>query len=329
MADFERIFVTGGAGFVGAHLAAALATAYPKAEKTMLLRPGERGAHPAFSSAEADLLDGQAINALVARVKPDLVCHLAGQASIGLAAQAAEATWRVNFHGSFGLGAALARHAPTAVTLFVSTAAVYGSSFREGALTEDAALQPLDVYSRSKVAAENALGDILGPHARLVIARPVNHSGPGQHSRSFVLSGFAAQIAAIEAGRFAPRIKVGDLSKARDFLDVRDVVDAYMRLIAAARTLDGRVSVFNVGSGEAHTIQSLLDRLRARSEADFAVEVEPALLRPSASDIPSVACNCAKLAATTGWRPRFSVDDMLQSILDDWRAIEAHGGDDA
>ncbi|MCX7900262.1 MAG: NAD-dependent epimerase/dehydratase family protein, partial [Methylocystis sp.] len=299
MAAYERIFLTGGAGFVGGHLAAALAAAYPQAKKTMLLRPGEGVSHPAFAGAEADLVDEAAIDVLVARLKPDLVCHLAGQASIGDAARAAEMTWRVNFHGTFGLAAALARHAPRAVTLFTSTAAVYGLSFRDGALSEEAPLRPLEVYSRSKVAAENALADVLPEEAKLIIARPVNHSGPGQRGRSFVLSTFAAQIAAIESGRAAPRLKVGDLTKARDFLDVRDVVDAYMRLIARARQKTERVGIFNIGSGEARTIQSLLDELRARSKRRFEVEVDPALLRPSATDIPSIACSCAKLTSAT------------------------------
>jgi len=325
MAAYERILLTGGAGFVGAHVAAALAAAYPDARRVVLLRPGESGAHPAFAAVTGDLLDETAIDGIVADIRPDLVVHLAGQASIGQAAKAAEQTWRVNFHGAFGLGAAIARHAPRAVALFSSTAAAYGASFRDGALTEDAALRPMDVYSRSKAAAESALADIVGPQARLVVARPVNHSGPGQKSRNFVLSSFAAQIAQIEAGKAEPRMKVGDLSKARDFLDVRDVVDAYMRLIAQAPDLPDRVSVFNIGSGKARTIASLLDDLRAMARVPFEVEVDPQLLRPSATDLASVACDATKLRDATGWAPRHSLADMLQALLDEWRAEIASG----
>jgi GDP-4-dehydro-6-deoxy-D-mannose reductase len=326
MAAYERILLTGGAGFVGAHLAAALSDAFPDAARLMLLRPGESGAHPAFETATADLLDEAAIDRLAAGFVPDLVLHLAGQASIGQAAKAAEETWRVNFHGAFGLGAAVARHAPGAVFLFSSTAAAYGASFRDGVLTEDAPLRPMDVYSRSKAAAESALADVLGPGNRLVVARPVNHSGPGQRSRNFVLASFAAQIAAIEAGKAAAHMKVGDLSKARDFLDVRDVVDAYMRLIALAPALPERVSTFNIGSGAARTIASLLDELRAMARAPFEVEVDPQLLRPSATDIASVACDATKLRAATGWRPRYSQRDMLEALLGEWRAAEADAG---
>ena len=325
MAAFDRILVTGGGGFVGAHVAAALAKAYPQSEKVVLLRPGEVGQHPAFAAVEADLLDETSIDALFARLKPDLVVHLAGQASIGQAAEAAERTWRINFHGSFSLGVALTRHSPEAVMLFSSSATTYGLSFRDGLLTEEAPQRPLDPYSRSKVAAENALADVLGSEAQLIVARPVNHSGPGQRSRSFVLSSFAAQIAAIEAGRAEPRLRVGDLTKARDFLDVRDVVDAYMRLIANAQDLPRRC-VFNVGSGEARTIGSLLDDLRALSRRDFAIDVDPALLRPAATDIPSVACDSSKLSAATGWRPQHALGPMMEGILDYWRAIESQGG---
>jgi GDP-4-dehydro-6-deoxy-D-mannose reductase len=325
MASYERIFLTGGAGFVGAHVAAALAKAYPQSRRVALLRPGETGANPSFAPLVGDLLDETAIDRIIADLRPDLVVHLAGQASIGQAAHAAEDTWRVNFLGAFGLGASVARHSPQAVMLFTSTAAAYGASFRDGVLTEDAPLRPMDVYSRSKAAAESALGDVVGPEARLIIARPVNHSGPGQKSRNFVLSSFAAQIAAIEAGKAEARIRVGDLSKARDFLDVRDVVDAYMRLIATARELPERVATFNIGSGEARTISSLLDDLRALARVPFDVEVDPQLLRPSATDIVSVACSPAKLQAATGWSPRFATRDMLAALLDDWRAQVTYG----
>jgi GDP-4-dehydro-6-deoxy-D-mannose reductase len=322
MAAFERILVTGGAGFVGGHLCAALAEAYPQATRSLLLRPGERGGHEAFAAAVADLVDEAAIDSLIARMRPDLVVHLAGQSSIAQALHAAEMTWRVNFHGSFALGAAIARHCPTAVFLFASTAAAYGASFRDGVLNEDAPLRPVDVYSRSKVAAESALSDLLAPKGRLVVARPVNHSGPGQRNRNFALASFAAQIAAIEAGRAEPRLRVGDLSKARDFLDVRDVIDAYMRLIEKARDLPASVSIFNIASGTAHSLEALLERLRGQARAQFEIEVDPALLRPE-SDIASVACDATRLTEATGWRPRHDIDDMLQALLDDARAAQA------
>lgn len=326
MAAFERILLTGGAGFVGSHLATALAQAFPDATRAVLMRPAESGAHPSFAHYDADLRDEAAVERVVAEAKPDLVVHLAGQSSIGEAVKDAELTWRVNFHGSFALAAATARHAPKAVMLFASTAAVYGQSFRDGVLTEAAPLRPLEVYGRSKAAAEGALADVLGPRSRLVIARPVNHSGPGQRSDNFVLSSFAAQIAAIESGRNSGPVKVGDLQKARDFLDVRDVVDAYMRLILKAHELPDRVSIFNIGSGEARSIGSLLNEMLALTSARVDIEVEPQRIRPAAIDIPSIACDASRLHAATAWRPSHSLGEMMCALLDERRADEARMG---
>ena len=323
MARFERILLTGGSGFVGSYLCEALAEIYPKAQRTVLTRPGEPFARADWKSISADLLDEAAIDAAVRELKPDLVVHLAGQASIGQALAAAERTWRVNFHGSFNLATALARHAPRTTILFSSSSSVYGDSLRSGPADETTPLRPLDAYGRSKVAAEGALRDILGQDSRVIIVRPVNHSGPRQVSDSFVLASFAAQIAGIESGRLEPRLNVGDLSKARDFLDVRDVVDAYLLLIQAAEGFDAGVRIFNVASGEPQTIQSLLDRLRSRATRSFEAAIDESRLRPGNADIPVISCDASRLRAATDWRPRRSIDDMLQSLLDYWREVES------
>jgi len=323
MPDFARILVTGAAGFVGRHVSEALVRAAPGSRRFALQRPGETGTPPGFDGVVADLQDARAIDGIVAQIRPDLVVHLAGQASIGQAEKATDLTWRTNFHGSYSLGAAVARHAPDAVLFFSSSATVYGASFLDGAPAENAPLRPLEPYGRSKVAAEYALSDLVGPAGRLIIVRPVNHSGPGQRSPNFVLSSFAAQIADIEAGRAEPRLQVGDLSKARDFLDVRDVVDAYVRLIAIARDLPDRVSIFNVASGVACEIGTILEEFRERARRPFEVVVDPDKLRPATVDIPKVVCDPGKLIGLTGWRPRHSLGDLVGDLLDECRAARA------
>lgn len=319
MSSHARILVTGGTGFVGSYLLDALSRAYAGSERRILLRPGEAGGGASWKPVVADLLDEIGIERAIREVRPDLVIHLAAQASAAQSLAAAETTWRVNFQGSLNLAGALARHAPTAVVLFVSSGEVYGLRLRDGAATEETAPSPLSAYARSKLAAEGMFADILPQTSRLIIARPFNHIGPGQDTR-FALPSFAAQIAAIEQRRLAPRVDVGDLSVERDFLDVRDVVDAYLRLVEAAPGMAPR-NVFNIASGQPRSLASLLEALRSLATADFDIVVDPARLRPS--DVAKVVGDASKLRELTGWRPHRAIDETLVALLDYWRAIEA------
>lgn len=325
MSSYARILLTGGTGFVGSYLTEALALAYPDATRHVLVRPGEANRGASWAPLVADLVDEAAVERAVAEARPDLVVHLAAQASAAQSLRAAESTWRVNFQGSFNLAAAVARHAPGSLFLFVSSADVYGARLRDGPATEDTGPAPLTAYARSKCAAEGMLADVLPQTSRLIVARPFNHSGPGQ-DRRFALPSFAAQIVAIERGTATPRVDVGDLSVQRDFLDVRDVVDAYLRLIDAAARFEPR-SVFNIASGAPRSLASLLKGLRSLSTKEFDIVVDQARLRPA--EVPSASGDASKLRDLTGWRPRHSIDQMLAALLDHWRAAEADASKDA
>ncbi|PWB94482.1 NAD-dependent epimerase/dehydratase family protein [Methylosinus sporium] len=315
-ARFERILVTGGSGFVGRYMLEGLARAYPAAHRMSLARPGEPAPAADWSPIAFDLLDPADVEATMREARPDLVVHLAAQASAAKSFVAAEETWRVNFVGSLNLGSALARHAAEAVVIFASTADVYGASLGEDAAHEAMIPRPLNAYARSKLAAETMLADVLPQTARLVVARPFSHIGPGQDKR-FAVSSFAAQIVEIESGRAEPRLCVGDLSVQRDFLDVRDVVDAYLRLIAIAPDLPAR-DIFDIASGTTRPLASLVEAMRRLARRDFEIVVDPERLRPA--DIPVAHCVAAKLRAATGWSPTRTTDETLVDLLDYWRA---------
>ena len=123
---------------------------------------------------------------------------------------------------------------------------------------------PLNAYARAKAAAEAMLADVLPQSARLIVTRSFNHTGAGQDER-FALPAFAAQIARIERGEKLPRLSVGNLSAQRDFLDVEDVVDAYLAA-DRCRGLPQRAT-FNIASGSAHAISDMLETA-ARAGAD-------------------------------------------------------------
>ena len=251
MPSYARILMTGASGFVGRRLAPALQAAYPAAALAAIAH-SPSDTCPGWTTFCVDLADADAINEAVRSWRPNLVVHLAAQSSVGEEAELAEATWRTNSVGALNLACAIARAVPESMVFNVSTGEVYGSSFLNGPASETTPLSPRSIYARSKAAAEAIFEDVLPPESRLVTVRPLNHTGAGQDER-FVLPSFAAQIARIEAGLVPPKLQVGNLGVERDFLDVRDVIDAYLLILAGAEALPAtRRAQCGLGAGSPH-----------------------------------------------------------------------------
>jgi GDP-4-dehydro-6-deoxy-D-mannose reductase len=315
MPSYARILMTGASGFVGRRLAPALQAAYPAAALAAIAH-SPSDTCPGWTTFCVDLADADGINEAVRSWRPNLVVHLAAQSSVGQEAELAEATWRINSVGALNLACAIARAVPDSMVFNVSTGEVYGSSFLNGPATETTPLSPRSVYARSKAAAETIFEDVLPPKSRLVTVRPLNHTGAGQDER-FVLPSFAAQIARIEGGLLPPKLQVGDLTVERDFLDVRDVIDAYLLILAGTEALPRR-AVLNVASGQARRIGDLLDVMVAASTRPFEVEIDPARFRPA--EIPRAVGDAAALRRHFGWIPKHSVDELVMGLLTYWRA---------
>lgn len=312
----QRILLTGGAGFVGSHLRLALAARFPAAR---VLPTGE---HEQPGIHRLDITDVAAARAVIGAFRPDAVIHLAAISAVTEANRDAERAWRVNLEGTRRLARAALEVAPDALFLFVSSAAVYGRSFRAGlAVAESAPLAPLDTYAATKAAAEMALSAMSGKGLRLVRLRPFNHIGPGQ-SESFAIGAFAAQIARIEAGLQPPELAVGSLAAERDFLDVRDVAAGYAAALEKAETLENGIAL-NLASGTARRIGAVLEELLSFARVPISVRTDTSRLRPV--DLPrSVGCS-ALAERLLGWRPEIPWEKTLADLMADWRARIAAG----
>ncbi len=291
-----RVFVTGARGFVGGHLVPRLIAA---------------GCEVEAADRELDVCDRAAVEARLAALRPEAVVHLAAQSSVSASAEDPEGTRRVNVGGALSVLEGALRCGSQPRILLVGSADQYGSA-ELGAppVTEDSPLAPASAYARSKAEAERLGSEYARRSLEVVRVRAFSHSGPGQ-SDAFALSSFARQIAEIEACRREPVLRVGNLDSVRDYLDVDDVVEAYLRL------LDRRVAaeIYNVASGVGSRLGDLLDLLLDLADPRPAIEFEAQRFRPADCSVG----DASRLRAATGWKPAVPIRRMLERLLDDWR----------
>ncbi len=286
--EAERALVTGGTGFLGSHLVGELVQSGFDVH--------------AVGRSGGDVTDPQAMRKLVAGARPTHVFHLAGIREGPL-----DELLRVNVCGTVNLLEAVAEEAPAARVVVVGSAAEYGETTREP-VDENHPLQPRTDYGIAKAAQELAAGAIGARRGVEVIRlRLFNILGPGEPT-SFVASAVAGRIGAIQAGTASPPLRTGDLSTRRDFVDVRDAVRA-LRL-AAARGEAG--AVYNVCSGKATPIRTLVEELLAL--ADLEVSIESAA-EPRALNVRGYAGSAERLRTATGWAPQLSLADSLADVL--------------
>jgi GDP-4-dehydro-6-deoxy-D-mannose reductase len=306
----HRILITGASGFVGRHLVPRLATAYPDA---ILLTP------------PFDVRDRAAVAAAVSASQADICIHLAGMANVAAAQQAREDAWQVNLHGTLHVAEAIVQSLPECIMIYVSTADAYGSSYRSAVpLSEDAPLAPKNIYSATKAAADLALGSMVGQGLRVIRLRPVNHTGPGQ-STQFVVPAFARQAARIAAKRQPPLLTVGNIDTWRDFLDVRDVCDAYIACVGHSSALPPG-TILNISSGEPQCVRDILSELLRLAGVSAEIQVDSARLRPD--DIQTTAAHSSRARAALNWTPRIPWSTTLRDILEDWQRRIRDAADD-
>jgi len=305
-----RALVTGGNGFVGRYLADELRARGHEATLA------GHSAHGGSFDVAIDLGDVDGIASILATSRCDVVFHLAAQAFVPRATEDPLETYDVNIMGTARLIEAIRRAPKGAMPklVFVSSAEVYGRHDpSELPLRETQLPVPANPYAASKLAGEAlvlASGRTYGFDA--IVTRAFNHIGPRQNER-FAVAAFAHRLAAIAAGGPA-LFPVGNLEAQRDFLDVRDVVRAYVDL--AERGAPGEI--YNVCSGTPVRMADVLRQLVMIARVGLEIREDPALMR--GIDTPIVYGDNAKVRAATGWAPTFTLARSLRDIYEDARA---------
>ncbi len=307
-----RALVIGAAGFVGPYLLRELKKEGMECFATKL--PGESIKEENVQVRDLDILHSDAVEGLLMEVRPDFIFHLAAQASVGLAWAKPELTIDINIKGSLHVMEAVRGLYFKPRILMIGSGEEYGHILPgETPISEDNLVRPGNIYAVTK-ACQNMTSAIYykAYDIQTIMVRAFNHMGPGQ-TPAFVVSDFCKQAAEIEKGLREPVMRVGNLEAMRDFTDVRDVVRAYAALIK--KGVPGET--YNVGSGKAVSIRSILDMIISLSKAEISVETDPAKIRPV--DIPIIEADTRKIREATGWQPEIPLEKTISDTLDYWR----------
>lgn len=297
-----RILVTGATGFTGRYLAPKLASAGLEVHGTA---HGESDGAPDGVAClhEVDLGDSDAVARLVADVVPDRVVHLAAVSFVAHA-DVGE-MYRTNVVGTRNLLEGLAGSGKRPATvLLASSANIYGNA-RGGMIGESVSPAPVNDYGVSKAASELVAG-AYRERLPIIVVRPFNYTGRGQSHRFLI----PKIVAHLREG--ASEIELGNLDVARDFSDVRGVVDAYSRLLDTPDAIGG---TFNICSGRATTLRELLDIAQRIAGRELEVTVNPDLVRKN--EVQSLWGSAARLEAAIGPLSMPPLEDTLSWMLDE------------
>ncbi len=310
-----KSLIIGGAGFVGAYLIRHLRDDL-KHDVAVTKMPHEQIGEKNVQVLDLNILEKDSIVKMLESEKPDYIFHLAAQSSVAVSWKNPGLTVDVNIKGSLNVLDAVRDSGISPRILLIGSGEEYGRILpNETPILEDNRLRPGNIYAATK-ACQNMIGKIYADAYNLdiMMVRAFNHTGPNQ-APMFVVADFCKQVADVEAGLQEPVLRVGNLSAKRDFTDVRDVVRAYGLLITKGK----KGETYNVGSGKAVSIDSILQMIVSQAKCEIKVEVDPNKLRPV--DVPIIEADTSKLEDCTGWKQEIPLSQTVTETLNYYRTL--------
>jgi UDP-glucose 4-epimerase len=292
-----RVVVTGGAGFIGSHVAEAFIERGDEVLVVDDLSAGSRDRVPASAAlAELDVADGQRLRTALSDFGAELVCHLAAQASVTVSVSDPELDFASNVRGTFNVCRAAAGLG--ARVLFASTGgALYGNE-APIPTPETFVPQPLSPYGASKLAAEAFVAtEARAQDLAHVVLRLGNVYGPRQnpHGEAGVVAIFSERLL-----QGQPPVVYGHGKPTRDYVHVGDVARAFV--LAAEAEIRG---TYNIGRGEEVSVQELLEVLQRAAGTQIDPSPEP--LR--AGELDRSALDSTAAAEAFAWRPEIQLEN--------------------
>jgi UDP-glucose 4-epimerase len=310
-----RVLVTGGAGYIGSVVTAALLAGGHEVTVLDDLSTGHADAVPAGATlAEVSLHDSAPV---LADVRPEAVLHFAARALVGVSQQQPEDYWSTNVAGSLALLEAM-RAAGCGRIVVSSTAATYGEPDAVP-IREDAPTRPTNTYGASKLAVDHMLTSYAVAHGFAAVSlRYFNVAGAAfglgeRHAGETHLVPIALQVAAglresvTVHGRDYP---TPDGTCIRDYVHVEDLSDAH--LLALPAPAAGEHRIYNLGNGTGFSVQEVVDAVRRVTGHPVPTTDGPR----RAGDPARLVASSDRIRAELGWAPRHT--DLAGIVRDAW-----------
>ncbi len=315
-----RILITGGAGYIGSHVVAALGEKGADILVYDNLSTGHKDSLLYGKLVVGDLNDKLLLEKTIKAFKPDAVLHFAASIQVGESVREPLKYYRNNSGNAVNLLEAMTEHGVRNF-IFSSTAAVYGNPVNVP-ITEDEAVSPINPYGHSKAFIETVLRDVsLAEDFSYVSLRYFNAAGaeprarigerhnPETHLIPLILKTAKGERQSI--GINGTDYATPDGTCIRDYVHIMDLADAH--ILALNHLMDnGASDIFNCGYGHGYSVREVIQAARAVTGKDFTV-VESAR---RAGDPPALVADNSKIKKLLNWRPRY--DDLTAIIKAAW-----------
>jgi len=304
-----RVLITGGAGFVGSHIAdACLDRGYDTYVLDNLSTGRKRNLSPKAELIQADIATAD-LETILSKIKPEIIFHQAAQVSVPLSIKQPLQDQQVNIQGTIKLLEA-ARMANVRKVIYASSAAVYGNPVYLP-VDEKHPIQPISFYGISKYVPELYLKTYMDLyHLPFTALRYANIYGPRQvaHGEGGVVAIFTDRILRGEAITIQ-----GDGEQTRDFIYISDIVEANL---AAIERGDG--GIYNIGTG----VQTSINQLAQALETAAGHPIEKKNAAPREGDIRDSYFNPDLAMRELNWLPKVSLVEGLQKTIASYRSEE-------
>ncbi len=316
----DKILVTGAGGFIGSHLCEELVKKGHKVRA--LVRYNSQGSKgwleksPIASEIEfiaGDVRDYDMVRRAMHGATE--VMHLAALIGIPYSYDSPLAYIRTNIEGTYNI-LECARQSNVARVLVTSTSEVYGSALFTP-ISEEHPLQPQSPYSASKISADQlALSYNLSFDTPVVVARPFNTFGPRQSTRAVIPTIITQML------KNKGQVKLGSLNTVRDLTFVEDTVRGMIAILKTDHFIGKSV---NIGTGQAKSIQEIVETLQKISGLDIRVKTDPARIRPEKSEVLTLISDNRQLREHSSWTQQESMESGLTKTYE-WisRNLEAY-----